>query len=278
MSTALDWAGKSGDSWADRWRDTDRALAGLALVLDAQLVKAARDGPFRSLDVGCGHGSTSLALAAARPDAAIVGCDLSAALLEVARTRAEGLPGVRFVLGAAEGVASAEGPFDLIFSRHGVMFFADPVDAYTKLRQAAAPGASFIFSCFQSWQANPWASELAAAASGTPLPAPGREPSGFAFAEPAYVEGILHASGWTDACLSPVPFRYVAGEGGQPVDKALSFLAEIGPASRVLKELAHTDQHAALQRMRGVLERYRRDDRIEFPAAAWIWRATSSGA
>lgn len=275
MSNAGEWATTSGDAWSERWPEVDRALVDLAVRLQAALLAAAPPRPFRALDVGCGAGSTSLDLAVARPDASIVACDLSPALVRVAEERLAGR--ARVVLGDAERVAGEEGPFDLVYSRHGVMFFSDPRRGFRTLRAAARDGAALVFSCFQGWDENPWASELASAAAGRELPPPGREPSGFAFAEPAYVEELLGSSGWTGLERRATPFHYVAGEGDGAVGQALSFLAEIGPASAIVRSLPGEERAAALQRMRAVLESRCRDGAVEFSAAAWIWSARAGG-
>ena len=277
MSSSPEWATSSGDIWSERWREIDEALADLASVLNPAIVAAAPESPFRAFDVGCGAGSTSLALAEARPDGSIVACDLSPALVQVAEKRLAGRQ-VQVVLGDAEEVAASKGRFDLIFSRHGVMFFPDPMKAFRSLRSAANPGAALIFSCFQAWDANPWASELASAAAGRTLPPPGREPSGFAFAEPDYVRDILNSSGWTDIAWRPVPFAYAAGGGSEAVDAASSFLGQIGPASRAIQELPDEARGDALRRMRSVIERHFNGEAVEFPAAAWIYTAKAGEA
>ena len=270
-----DWAGSSGDIWARRWRDTDRALAAVGEALDRAILEAAPEGAFSALDVGCGPGTTSLSLAARRPDASILGCDLSEPLVGIARERSAGSPNVRFNAADAEQAALEHRPFDLIFSRHGVMFFDDPHRAFRALREAAAGEGRLVFSCFRSWAENPWAGEIASAAAGTALPPPGREPSGFAFADPAYVRDILDGAGWADAQPQAVNFSYVAGEGLKAVDQALDFLAELGPASRVLEGIADGDRDAAMLRMRQAISAHHRDGRVIFPAAAWLWRASA---
>lgn len=231
MKRDFDWAAASGDIWARRWRDTDRALAPVGVALNQAAVEAAPQGEFDAIDIGCGPGATTLALASARPDARVLACDLSAPLIEIARERASGIHSIRFEVGDAVAIAQAHCPFDLFLSRHGVMFFNDPAAAFASFRDAARPGAALVFSCFQGWEKNAWASELASAAAGKQLPPPGREPSGFAFAEPSYVRSLLQSAGWAPNDPQSVEFDYIAGAGEAAADDALSFLA--GPRSCV---------------------------------------------
>ena len=138
-----------------------------------------------AVDIGCGAGGTSLALAAARPLLSVLGIDLSESLIETARSRASPYPNLSFRAGDATEVADLG--VDLFFSRHGVMFFDDPKAAFTRLRAAARPGARLIFSCFRDYALNPWAAEIVAAIAGTAPPAPGIAPGPFAFADPDHV-------------------------------------------------------------------------------------------
>lgn len=266
-----DWSGASGDIWARRWRDTDRALGEVGSALDEAIFEAAPPKSFRALDVGCGPGTTALSLAARRRDAEIIGCDISRSLIAIAEERSKAVENVRFVAGDARQAAMEWGPFDLLFSRHGVMFFEDPARAFGDLRSGMASGGRLVFSCFREWRANPWAAELGSAAAGRELPPPGREPSGFAFADPVYVAEILSDAGWIDAGRRAVDFEYDAGSR----DEALSFLAELGPAARVLEELDDRERGSALERMLAVVQRHDRGGRTIFPGAAWIWTATA---
>jgi len=267
-----EWATKSGSIWARRWRDTDRGLSGLAPHLLSAIVERAPQGPFRAFDIGSGPGSTTIDVATARPDGEIIACDVSADLAEIARQRTANLGAVRIVDGDAETVAGDLAPFDLMFSRHGVMFFPDPIGAFSALRKAMKPQGAIVFSCFQSWELNPWASQLAAAAAGRDLSPPGKEPSGFAFADPTYMREIFDASGWKDMSADDVRFDYRAGAS---VEEAISFFLEIGPAARVIQELPQDRREAAAQRMRSLIEQHFDGSEVVFPAAAWIYAANA---
>lgn len=275
MNMSPDWSGVTGDIWARRWRELDHALAGVGEALDATIREAAPPAPFRALDIGCGAGTTSLALAAARPDASILGCDLSSSLVSIAQQRAERVSCCEFIAEDAEMLARERGSFDLIISRHGVMFFDDPDRAFRSFRSAATLDGRLVFSCFQNWDANPWASEVASAAAGTRVPPPGREPGGFAFAEVDHVREILESAGWTSLEHRALTFNYIAGDGVAAIDDALAFLSDVGPASRVIQGLAGQAREDALQRMRRAIDAREVAGAVSFPAAAWIWSASA---
>ncbi|MHA6723036.1 class I SAM-dependent methyltransferase [Sphingomonas sp. RS2018] len=269
MTGTHDWAGAVGDVWAQEWRRTDRSLADLSRHLDAAILSAAPAGALSALDIGCGAGATSLALASDRPDARIVGVDLSAGLIDAARSRA-GQGGPSFETGDATMLAGKRGPFDLLYSRHGVMFFDDPVAAFRSLRASAQPGARLVFSCFRDWQHNAFARDLATALGGG---APQAGPGPFAFADRDHVAGILAAAGWSDGDATAVDFAYRAGAGADPVDDAVSFLTRIGPAASNLRTAPAADRAALIDTLRSVVARYHLGDTVDFPAAAWIWSA-----
>ncbi|TPG15227.1 methyltransferase domain-containing protein [Sphingomonas koreensis] len=309
MTEASDWTGAVGDVWAAEWRRTDRSFVDFAPNLDTAILAAAPPGAGKVLDIGCGAGATSIALARARPDLAITGVDLSAGLLAVARQRAAGLQGaadpsdgpgasadapgllrspekgddpvltaaplgtLSFAEGDAVAAAGHLAPIDLFVSRHGVMFFDDPVRAFAALHAAAAPGAALVFSCFRATALNPWMAEIVAAATGAP-PAPRDDaPGPFAFADESRVATILANAGWIDARATPIDYTYHAGAGADPVGDAVSFFSRIGPSAPILRALLADQREATLARIAEVCERHRQADAIDFPAAAWIWSA-----
>lgn len=270
MTNATDWAGAVGDVWAAEWRRTDRSFAGLAPVLDAAVVAAAPERG-RAVDLGCGSGSTALALAKARPDLHVTGVDLSPELIRVARGRGGPLD-LNFRQGDLAADPGLVAGADLLLSRHGVMFFADPAAVFAAWRRAVAPGARMVFTCFRDPALNTWASELVATVTGH-APAPsGTAPGPFAFADADRVAGLLAGAGWT-ADVRAVDFRYVAGEGADPVADAAGFFRRIGPLASALRAAPEAERPVMLARLNATLAGHRDGDRIDFPAAAWLWTA-----
>lgn len=266
MTSGADWQAQVGRNWARSWRETDRSFAGLTARLLDRIAAIPGDA---IIDIGCGAGELSLALGRARPRARVTGIDVSADLIAAAQERAGPAPRARFITADAASWFPEEGPPDLLVSRHGVMFFADPVGAFTHLYGIAAPGAALAFSCFRFPRENPWAAELAALLELPPAADP-YAPGPFAFADPQHVERILAAAGWQDVDLAPVDFAYVAGAGTDPVEDALAFLSRIGPAAAALRALDDDARALAEVRIRKWLNAHHSGGLVAYPAAAWI--------
>ena len=164
------WNGEGGVHWVKQQAHTDAVLAPVA---DAVIAHAAPRSGERVLDIGCGCGSTTLLLSPLASH--VTGLDISEPMLNVARQRAEGLANVDFV-NADAAAFRTDTPYDLLFSRFGVMFFGDPTAAFANLRRAARPGGRLAFVCWRPIGENPWmqAPLHAAYNAGVPrLPKPG---------------------------------------------------------------------------------------------------------
>lgn len=277
MTTAPDWQARVGDVWAAEWRRTDRSFADLARLLDSAILAVA-PASGTAVDLGSGAGATSLALAAARPDLAVHGIDLSTALVAVATERAaeRGLANARFTAGAVPDALGAG--YDLAVSRHGVMFFDDPAAAFRGIAAALRPGAPLVFSCFRSPGENPWASHTIAALGGRLDSPQGYAPGPFAFADPDRVTTLLTDAGFTDVALRPADYTYRAGEGADPAADAVDFFRRIGPVSRQVAETPEADRPALLERLRVILAEQVSGEVLDFPAAAWIVTAHVEGS
>jgi len=277
MNVTFDWQGRVGEVWAQEWRRTDRTLAP---VNDALLARAAPGLPSgaRILDLGCGAGTTSFALADACPGAAITGVDLSEALIAVARERGADRPSLAFEVGDASRWAPADGaPFDAIVSRHGVMFFDDAVAAFAHLRTLLGPDARLTFSCFRTRAENEWAEALRPIVetfAPRMLAGPPPPTGPFAFADPARVTDILTAAGLAPPRFEPLDFDYVAGDGGDPVAEAVALFRRIGPFAAMLREIDEASAAAAMDALAGVAAAQLAGGRIAFRAAAWIVSTT----
>ena len=274
MTSDRDWTGRVGDIWATEWRRTDRSFEGLAPVLNAAILAAAGPQTRTIVDIGCGAGATSLASAEALPDGQVIGIDLSPKLIAVANHRAGHLTNVAFHCADVASAVGMHAPVDLYISRHGVMFFADPVAAFGRLANAAAPGARIVFSCFAERSANRWAVETVASVDVAPEATGGTiAPGPFAFADPAYVAEMLKQAGWRATTPQRVEFAYRAGGGADPVADAVDYLSRIGPAASRIRDTHGAEREQALARLTSACVDRLAGDAVEFPAAAWIWTA-----
>jgi SAM-dependent methyltransferase len=285
MTGASDWRGRVGDTWAAEWQRTERAFDGIAERLDQAILALAPDAG-SALDIGCGAGATTVSLATARPGLHVTGVDLSSALLTVAQSRATSVDQVRFEMGDAVAVAARLAPLDLLVSRHGVMFFADPVVGFAGLASACRPGAPLIFSCFRSRAENDWAQAVDRAIGHTAA-ATGYAPGPFALADQAATAAILGRAGWQDIAATPYDVSYIVGAGDDPVGDALAYYRRIGSAAAILAA-ASPGERSRMERGLTDLLRERMAPRIQdpriqdpriqgdvvtFTAAIWIWTA-----
>lgn len=163
----------------------------------------------RIVDLGCGTGQTTVDLAGrVGPAGRAVGVDITAALLERARAnaRAAGAGNIDFLHADVQSSDIGKGTFDGAFSRFGVMFFADPVAAFTNVHDALKPGAALSFVCWQPVTSNEWMLVPAMAAVsvlGTmpEMPAPDA-PGPFSLADPDRVRNILGSAGFRDVDIA----------------------------------------------------------------------------
>jgi len=267
MTGAADWEGGVGRNWAAEWQRTDRSFAGLTRILLARISTL----PGRAIvDIGCGAGELSLAIAKARPRARVLGIDISPDLVAAAAVRGSRTVNCAFALADATCWDADRGAPELYVSRHGVMFFPDPVAAFAHLAAVAAPDARLAFSCFRSPAKNPWAGALAALIDGPAAPSDPAAPGPFAFADPERVAGILAAAGWHETAFEPVDYRYFAGAGADPLGDARDFFLRIGPAAAAFRALPDEQRAPAMARIEAFLADHLASGEVTFPAAAWI--------
>jgi SAM-dependent methyltransferase len=267
------WNGSAGRAWVETQESLDRLFEPFEAVLGD--IAAARRAQ-HVLDVGCGTGATTLAMARRLAgEAALVGVDISAPMIELARQRAAraGVP-ARFVCADAQTHAFAAASFDLIVSRFGVMFFADPVRAFANLRSASKPAAELAVIAWRSAADNPFmtAAERAAAADLPELPARRPdEPGQFAFADRARVRAILDGARWTDVDITPLDVACTL-----PASELDTYVTKLGPVGRVLADADEPTRAKVLAKIRGAFEPYMHGPEVRFTAACWMIRARAA--
>jgi SAM-dependent methyltransferase len=221
------------------------------------------------LDIGCGMGSTTLAVARCLgTNGSCVGLDISGPMIAAARARIErGRNSVTFVEDDAETHVFEPGSFDMIISRFGVMFFGDFVRAFANLRHAARNGAHLRFIAWRSAGENPFmtTAERAAAPLVTNLPA--REPDApgqFAFADQSRVQRILNQSGWTDIAIKPIDVACHF-----PEKELVRYFTRLGPLGRIFDRTDPTIRSALVATVTDAFEPYVHGGEVRFTAACW---------
>lgn len=270
MTSRSDWEGRVGLSWAEHWQRTDRSFG----ALTEQLLQRTRRLTFRSvLDVGCGAGELSVALARSHGHVRVHGIDLSRDLIAAAQERGKNYQNLSFR--ATDAAAWRDPTFtpDLIVSRHGVMFFDDPSGAFANLLRHVAPGAELVFSCFRPRRDNHWATALDDITDRSVGPADIDEPGPFAFGDREQVEQMLLRAGWSEPLFEAVDYAMVAGMGPQAVDEARAHFLSIGPAAHAIGQLTGDDHSKAVVRLERMLQQHEVDGLVALGAAAWIVNA-----
>ncbi len=268
------WNGPGGQRWADRQQTQDVVLTPVSNVL---IDRAKAMTGERIVDVGCGCGATSIALAQkVGPTGHVLGVDISAPMLARARQLAPpGLP-IDFVLADATVYPFDLASCDLLTSRFGVMFFAEPARSFTNLRKALRPSGRLAFACWRDPRENPFfMAPLQAVYKHAPrLPQLGPEdPGPFAFASEARVRRILGEAGYHRVALEPCDLSLDIAVG-RGLDAAVGSALEIGPAARALAEQPPEVVAAAKNSIREALAPFARGQ--EVPLAASIWIVTAS--
>jgi len=258
------WNGSAGANWVESYPIIDSLLEPLST---AAIERANAEAGERVIDVGCGCGSTSIRLA--ESGATVRGIDISAAMVEEANRRASAIPNLSF----DEADASVE-PYEaehaLVFSRFGVMFFADPVAAFANLRTALAPGGRMVFLCWQTPMVNPWVAIPGQIVQALQPPAEAPDPYApgpFSLAEEGHLRTVLTEAGFGEVSVESVDREITMGAN---LDETMAFQSRIGPLSSYLAENDPEAGQQAVSAVRDALTQFESPDGVRMMAAAWL--------
>ena len=271
------WNGIGGEIWVARQNHTDVTLQP---VSDALLAHAAPQSGERVLDVGCGCGTSTLDFArAVGPTGVVEALDISGPMLAEARQRATAGGLGNIVWRQADAATTTLDGYDLLTSNFGLMFFADPVAAFTHLRSAANRGARMSFVCWRPLAENPWMEVPMRAASTHLPPRPKGDPNApgmFAFANPDRVSQILSAAGWAQPRFEKLDCNLdiAAGRG---LDEAVVQTTKIGAVNSWLRDQSPEIVAAAVESIRKVLAPHAEGTRVSLPGAMWLVASDAAG-
>jgi len=271
-----EWNGVLGQTWATMRRDIDPVVATFG---DAALTVAAPRPGERVLDIGCGCGDTTIALARIVGNrGAALGVDVSQPMLDVAQAHARDVGMRQLEFRQADASRAVFPPDnDLLFSRFGIMFFSDPAATFRHLRKSLKAGARCVFVCWRAPRDNAWAmAPLAAARAAmdvTPPPADPNTPGPFAFADDARVRAILVDAGFADIDVTrhDAPVAY-----GVTPRAAAERALRVGPVSRFARDMGDAHRPRILDAVEQAFARLAAPGgQVNLVGSAWIVTAAN---
>ncbi len=272
VEQAKAWDGHEGEVWATHADRYDRASRHIQRWFDDRRVVRTDDDV---LDLGCGNGRSTVAAAQHATAGSALGVDLSSAMLEVARARAqaEGVANVAFAQADAQVHAFETGSHDLAISSFGAMFFEDPVAAFANVGTALRPAGRLGILSWRSLAENEWLQVLRTAlAAGRTLPEPPpRGASPFGLSDPAHVREILTSAGYSDVELISIDEPM---DVGKDAADALAFAKTMGIYEGLTHDLDDATTAAVTDDLHRAFEQAETPDGVLLGTAAWLITAT----
>jgi ubiquinone/menaquinone biosynthesis C-methylase UbiE len=268
------WNEEGGNKWAENIDAVESVLIPMSDKLLEQV--AAKSGDL-VMDVGCGGGITSIKLAEQVGESGkVLAIDVSEQIIAIGKSRGAAISNLDFHLGDAATVNLGDAEFDLITSRFGVMFFDDPIAAFSNMHRALKTSGRLVFLCWRTIEENPWLGEPAAAAfeilpppADADMPDP-TSPGPFSLGNPEHLKNILESAGFNNIDLQSVDMNMPMGH----MDDAVPFLMKLGPAADAVKEATDEEKAAVAVAIRKIMEKYDTSNGVCAPSATWIVKAS----
>jgi SAM-dependent methyltransferase len=237
------------------------------------------------LDVGCGFGDATQRIAElVGPEGSVVGVDVSPKFIEASRHEAAEA-GVENASFETVDVQTGElgGPYDYVFSRFGVMFFAGPVPAFRNIRSAMVPGGRLVMVVWRRREDNPWMYRAQQIVEGivsrpTEYDDPTCGPGPFSMAGADTTSDILLGAGFEEIRFDRLELPIVVGRN---TDEAIELVMSLGPAGEIIRLLGdraddRLDEIEAALRD-GLSEFIGDDGTLTAGASTWVVSAVAPG-
>lgn len=275
------WNSKATASWTEKNEQMDAMLRPLGA---AAIARAQLNSGERVLDIGCGCGATTLDMVSmVGATGGVTGVDISAPMLELANHKAQQLPeplrsNTSFILADASDYEFPTGEYDLLFSRFGVMFFADPISAFSNMRRALKPAGRVAFMCWAPFNENDWVMKPMLAASAhlpeTPATDP-KAPGPFAFSDTAYLTDILTTAGFADISFESTTHPIAVGRG-DTLERAAESCLEGAPLSKLLIDQPDSVKKRVTDSVAEAIAEHYKEGVVELDGKCWVVTARNS--
>ena len=273
-----DWAGEMGLKWLANLSLFEEMIAPIGSAL---LARADYQPGETVIDLGCGGGATTIAIAKIVTDTGrVMGIDISPDLIAAAQERARqsGHANIGFTCSDATIAELPDAPYDRLFSRFGSMFFDEPQVAFSHLHGLLKQGARIDLAVWGPPRDNLWMMEMMGVVKNhvdVPKAIP-RAPGPFAFEEVQYLEEILFGSGFGAVDVTAYEgLQPVGGLGASP-DQAVTFALTSMAAGRLLREAGDAVFEAARQEMTELFAKhYIPGEGVMMRGKAWLVSALS---
>jgi SAM-dependent methyltransferase len=226
--------------------------------------------PCRIAEIGCGGGGTTLEILRRAPAGSVVeGFDISPALIELARERAQpDESAIAFTI--ADAARAREGPYDRLASRFGIMFFDDQPAAFANLVRWLAPSGRFAFAVWGGLAENPWMTSVSGAvAEVVDMPVFNPEaPGPFRYGEADRLVNLLERAGFGE--LDVRDWRGALDVGGSAAEAANFALAAFSSFGELLAKAGDAALNQARQALTARFLPHERDGVVRMDACVHI--------
>ncbi|MEH6790842.1 class I SAM-dependent methyltransferase [Parasphingorhabdus sp.] len=268
-----DWSGDRGLKWLANLSLIEQMIAPIG---DSLLDRADFRQGETVIDLGCGGGATTLAIAeTVAASGKVTGVDISPDLIAAARERADkgGATNVEFVHADAASVVLPEAPYDRLFSRFGSMFFPEPAKAFSHLHGLLKKGARMDLAVWGPPRDNPWMTEMMGVVRNhvEVPPAVPRAPGPFAFEDMDYLRDIMDNSGFTGLDVAAYEGLQPIGGIGATPEKAAEFALAALAIGQLLSDSDDAVRKAAKAELTEVFANNHSPDRgVLMPGKVWL--------